>query len=397
MKKGSTKTNTKTIYILFGIVLVLFCTINFVVPFFTTNTYVASSVKGDVVTVPIIPKEKVFVATHVETPSAVKGIYMTACVAGTPSWRTKMAELVKTTELNTIIVDIKDYSGTIAFIDPKLQGDDVTGCRVRDMREFVEQLHKDNIYVIGRVTVFQDPYYAKKHPELAVKSKSTGGIWKDKHNLPFIDVGAKPYWDHIIAIAKASYSLGFDEINFDYIRYPSDGNMKDAHYTWTTGTSTKADMVENFFSYLHANVKDTGMKTSADLFGLVTVAYDDLGIGQVLERALPYFDYIYPMVYPSHFAAGSGGFSKPAQSPYGIIKYSMEGGLAKERVWNVANGRATSTASKLVPWLQDFDLGATYGVAEVQAQIKATYDTGLKSWILWDASNKYTPAALKSE
>jgi hypothetical protein len=391
MKKGTKKVKTGSALMVFGVVLGILFVVQFVIPTFTSSTFEASKVKSvAVVGATTTPKEKPLVATHVKTPTAVKGIYMTACVAGTPSWRTKMAELVRTTELNTIIVDIKDYSGTIAFIDPALQGDDVTGCRVRDMREFVAELHEDNIYVIGRVTVFQDPYYAKKHPELAVKSKSTGGVWKDKHGLPFIDVGAKPYWDHVIQIAKTSYNLGFDEINFDYVRYPSDGNMADAKYTWTMGTSTKADMVENFFSYLHANLKDTGIVTSADLFGLVTVAGDDLGIGQVLTRALPYFDYISPMVYPSHFASGSGGFKKPAENPYGIIHYSMLEGVKRAQ-------NASTSPLKLRPWLQDFDLGANYGVAEVQAQIKATYDVGLTSWLLWDASNKYTPAALLAE
>lgn len=378
------------------IALVTFVVLYFVAPLFMSTSYQAK-VLGTVANGESAQEEEIPAPVHVETPNELKAFYMSACVAATPSWRERMAELVNDTELNSIMIDIKDYSGTISFIDPKLQGDDVTGCRAKDMKEYVERLHKDNIYVIGRVTVFQDPYYAKRHPELAVKSKATGGTWKDKHGLPFVDVGAKPYWDHVIDIAKASYALGFDEINFDYIRYPSDGNMSDAKYTWTTEGSTKADMVESFFSYLHSQLKDTGMKTSADLFGLVTVAYDDLGIGQVLEKALPYFDYIYPMVYPSHFAPGSGGFSKPAQSPYGIIKYSMSGGIAKEQAWNVANGRATSTPSKLRPWLQDFDLGATYGVAEVQAQIQATYDVGLNGWLLWDAGNKYTPAALKAE
>jgi hypothetical protein len=344
-----------------------------------------------------VDKEEKLKIKHIKTPEAVKGIYMSACVAGTPSWRESLKKLIETTELNTVMIDIKDYSGTISFIDPTLQDGDVTGCRVKDLKEFIASLHESNIYVIGRVTVFQDPYYAKKHPELAVKSKSTGGIWKDRKGLPFIDVGAKPYWDHVIEISKKSYELGFDEINFDYIRYPSDGNMKDANYTWTVGSSTKADMVESFFSYLHKKLQGTGIITSADLFGLTTVAFDDLGIGQVLVRALPYFDYVMPMVYPSHFAPGSNNISKPAEHPYEIIKYSMASGVAREQEWNIASGRATTTPSKLRTWIQDFDLGATYGPAEVRAQMQATYDVGLSSWILWDAGNKYTEAALKRE
>jgi hypothetical protein len=394
----------RSLYLGLGILLLGFAYVG--LPFLFSTSYQAQVVKGDSSGQSQTPKEKPFVVTHVASPDVIKGIYMTACVAGTPSWRERLAQLVKNTELNSIVIDIKDYSGTISFIDPALQGDDVTGCRVKDMREYVDELHQNNVYVIGRVTVFQDPYYAKRHPELAVKSKATGGVWKDKNGLPFIDVGAKPYWDRIVDIAKAGYALGFDEINFDYIRYPSDGNMADAKYTWTIGTSTgstssplsKAEMVKSFFSYLYDHLKDTGMKTSADLFGLTTVAEDDLGIGQVLVNTLPYFDYVDPMVYPSHFAPGADGYKSPAEHPYEIVHYSMLGGLNKENILKTSLGISTSTPSKLRPWLQDFDLlGVPYGVPEVQAQMKATYDIGLTSWLLWDAGNKYTPGALKME
>lgn len=340
------------------------------------------------------PASSTPVITHVSTPTPVKAIYMTACVAATPSWREQLEQLINTTELNAIVIDIKDYTGTISFIDPSLQGNDVTGCRVKDLQAFVAELHAHNIYVIGRVTVFQDPYYAAEHPELAIKSHSTGGVWKDASGLAFIDVGAKPYWDYIVNIAKTSYALGFDEINFDYVRYPSDGNLKDMNTTWTVGSSTKAEMVEDFFSYLHTNLQGVGVKTSADLFGLTTVADDDMGIGQVLVNALPYFDYVDPMVYPSHFASGFDGFKSPASHPYEVIQNSMSSGVAREQALDVQMGIATSTPSKLRPWLQDFNLlGVDYGVPEVQAQIKATYDIGLSSWLVWDAGNKYTPGA----
>jgi len=339
----------------------------------------------------------IFVATHVETPKSVKGIYITACVAGTPSWRESLKKLVETTELNSVVVDIKDYSGTISFLDPDFPQANVSGCRVVDMKEFVAELHKSNIYVIGRITVFQDPFYTKLHPELAVKKKSDGGVWKDHKGLSFIDVGAKPYWDYVVNLSKKSYSLGFDELNFDYIRYPSDGNMQDTNYTWSIGTSTKPQMLKTFFAYLRDNLKGTGMKISADLFGMTTTNNDDLGIGQVLENALEYFDFVDPMVYPSHYPPTWNGFKNPAEHPYDVIKLSMQGGINKEQALQVSLGISTSTPSKLRPWLQDFDMGANYGIPEVRAQIKATYDIGLTSWLVWDAGNKYTTGAFLAE
>jgi hypothetical protein len=193
-----------------------------------------------------------------------------------------------------------------------------------------------------------------------------------------------------LKIATTSYALGFDELNFDYVRYPSDGNMQDTNYTWTIGTSTKAEMLETFFSYLHDNLKNTGVKTSADLFGMTTTANDDLGIGQELLRTLPYFDFVDPMVYPSHYPPTWSGFKNPADHPYEVIKISMQGGIDKAT-------NASSTPEKLRPWLQDFDLGAPYNAPEVRAEIKATNDVGLNSWLMWDAGNKYSPGAYLTE
>ncbi len=379
------------------VALVFFCVAVLVLPIIFQKSYSSTKDATSADTLVASTTVPVFVVTHVATPEPLKAIYMTACVASTNTWRYTLKKFIEDTELNSLIIDVKDYSGTVSIVDESLQKNDASGCKIRDLKEFIGELHEENIYVIGRVTVFQDPYYTKIHPDLAVKSKATGLAWKDNKGLSFIDVGAKEYWDYVIKLAKTSYEIGFDEINFDYIRYPSDGNMKDANYTWTMGTSTKAEMLENFFSYLHENTKNTGMKTSADLFGLTTLAIDDMGIGQVLEKTLPYFDFVYPMVYPSHYAWNTGGFGDPATHPYEIVKFSMTNAVMREQAQRVSLGISTSTPSKLRPWLQDFDLGAQYGVAEVQAQIKATYDSGLTSWLMWDAGNKYTPSAYLTE
>ncbi|MBX4199218.1 putative glycoside hydrolase [Candidatus Parcubacteria bacterium] len=361
------------------------CLIIFVLPLVLKKSY-ESSAETLIASPVATTSAATFVVTHVPTPEPTKAIYMTACVAATPSWRESLKKFVEETELNSIVIDVKDYSGSISF-EPG------ANCYVRDLKEYIGELHKSGIYAIGRVTVFQDPSYAKLHPDLAVQSKS-GGVWHDHKGLAFIDVGARPYWDYIVELAKRSYGLGFDEINFDYVRYPSDGNMKDASYTWTVASSTKSEMLESFFSYLHDHLLGSGMKTSADLFGLSTLVNDDMGIGQVLEKALPYFDYIDPMVYPSHFASGADGYASPAEHPYEIIQYSMASGVRKEQALNAIMGIASSTPSKLRPWIQDFKLlGVAYGVPEVQAQMRATYDVGLTSWLSWDASNKYTQKA----
>ncbi len=375
--------------------------------------------------------EEVFIATHAQIPEAVKAIYMTQCVVATPSFRSSLVTLIEETEINSVIIDIKDYTGSLVFRSnhPLLKDNGGGGCRSADLYEFIETLHEKDIYVIGRITVFQDPYYAGVHPELAVQSVlSSTTPWTDYKGLPFIDVSSEPFWEYIVAISKESYAIGFDELNYDYIRYPSDGPMKEAVFI----NNNKAEALEGFFKYLYEHVHPIGAKMSADLFGYTTILTDDLGIGQQLERALPYFDFIAPMVYPSHYNSGFAGLANPNTDPHKVVFTSMEAAvhrtsrdkttvstLVGEEIfidevtpahYNEANEFvATSTRQvssgyytkpvydiqKLRPWLQDFDYGGDYDVAEVRAQIQATYDAGLTSWMLWSPSNRYTRGALE--
>lgn len=339
-----------------------------------------------------VVKEKPFVPSYITTPVPVKGIYMTSWVASSKELRNGLVKLVEDTELNTLIIDIKDYSGKIVFSienNHKLKAFGSEEVRVKDMKEFIENLHQKNIYVIGRVAVFQDEYFVKHRPDLAVKNASGSAIWKDRKGISWVDAGSREYWDYTIQIAKESRKIGFDEINFDYIRFPSDGNMKDISFPWSS-TTPKHLVMREFFQYLHNNLEGTGLKISADLFGMTTTAQDDMGIGQLLEDALPYFDYIMPMVYPSHYPTTFMGYKNPASYPYEVIKFAMQSAVDRAKL-------ASTSPMKLRPWLQDFDLGGDYGPAEIRAQIKATYDVGLDSWVLWSPSNKYTKGGLENQ
>lgn len=400
------------------LVVGLFSVIYFLIPSFSSVAYRSNEVLATSTEsgVPVEVKlaDQGPVVTHVETPKAVKAIYMTACVATLKTFREKLVNIADTTEINSIVIDVKDFSGTIAFKpeDPLLKDNEGTGCRTKDLREFVAELHAKGIYTIARITVMQDPYYTKLHPDLAVHKKSDGSVWRDHKGLSFVDVSAKPYWDYIVALGKETYSLGFDELNFDYMRYPSDGDMQDIEFTWSKGMS-KAEALEHFFSYLHEKLSPIGAKLSVDLFGMTTTNDDDLNIGQVLERAMPYFDYVCPMVYPSHYPPNFNGWKNPNDHVYDLIKFVMTRGVERavatttpvEHFGGVRVGTSTPaiytkdaySPNKLRPWLQDFNYGGTYGPAEVRAQIQATYDVGLNSWLLWDPKNVYTVAALKAE
>ena len=413
MKKKQKQNKKRLLIVVLFIILILIIVASFL---FTPSFFVTSYENGSEYVAQVteelfedvsIPEE---VVRHIETPEEVKTIYMTACVAGTPSFRDNLVQLVEDTELNSIIIDIKDFSGTISYDtdNPKLLGVNGTGCRAKDMKDFVKTLHEKGIYVIGRITVFQDPYYTSIRPDLAVKKASNGAIWEDYKGISFIEVGARDYWEYIVELSKESYALGFDELNFDYVRFPSDGNMKDIYFPFSNKTITnnptdgKAIALEEFFEYLSLELEGLGVTTSADLFGMVTTNTDDLNIGQVLERALPYFDYIAPMVYPSHYPAHFNGWADPNMYPYELIYFVMSEGA--ERAEALRNATTTPqsvrdhvSSDQLRPWLQDFDYGGNYDVAEVRAQIKATYDAGLDSWMLWASSNRYTAGALNAE
>ncbi len=345
------------------------------------------------------------VVTHIKTPDAVRGIYMSQCAAGTQSFRTSFLKMLDETPLNAIVIDIRDYSGKIAFPteNPVLKDMVSDECGARDMKEWVQLLHDRDVYVIGRITVFQNPAYTKLHPEQAVQKKG-GGVWKDKNGLAFVDVGAKEYWSTVVELSKESYALGFDELNFDYIRFPSDGDMKAAVYSYDAGKS-KAEALEEFFKYLHENLEPLGIVTSADLFGYVTVHDDDLGIGQILERALPYFDYIDPMVYPSHYNSGFAGLKDVNSDTYKVVSVSMNTAVARTIATTTRNAflgavpiastspqlyqKESYPASRMRPWLQSFDYPVEYTPAMVAAQIKANEDAGLTSYLFWDAANRY--------
>jgi len=187
------------------------------------------------------------------------------------------------------------------------------------------------------------------------------------------------------------------------VRYPTDGNLKDIKYPLSdlkavevslrekrpTGSvlpTAKQVVLTRFFKALSTELKPLGIPLSVDLFGMVLTAKDDVSIGQVLESALPYFDYICPMVYPSHYPSNFNGYANPANHPYEIINFVMKAGVARVKA-------AGYPPNVLRPWLQDFNLGAKYDTDKVRAQIKGTHDAGLNSWLIWDPRNRYTRAA----
>jgi len=326
---------------------------------------------------------------HLHTPVPLKGVYMTSWVAGTPSFRDTLITFMRTSEINAVVIDVKDYSGQISFdtdddLINELGSEDI---RVPDMKNLIDRLHAEGVYVIARISVFQDPIFSAAYPHLAVQTKA-GEIWKDRKGLSWVDPASTEMWNYIARVAEATEQVGFDELNFDYIRFPSDGNMQDISFPVWDEVTPRSDILETFFAYMDKRLEHLGIPISLDIFGMTTVNYDDLNIGQVLEKAAPHADYISPMVYPSHYPTGFQGLVNPADHPYAVINDAMA--QASHRLRLIGED-----PKKLRPWLQDFDLGAIYTEDMILQQKQAVYDAGLDSWIFWDPRNIYTKEAFR--
>jgi hypothetical protein len=312
------------------------------------------------------------VIAHVPVPEEVRGIYWTAETA-----RNKRAEELRTymlkTGLNSVVIDVKMDNGEV----------------VMPPQAIIDKLGQDGIYRIARLPVMRDSVYARAHPEQAIKSTS-GKLWLDKTGAAWLDPAHPGVAESTLNLAREAYKMGFDEIQFDYIRYASDGALSAIAKTEAEKTNSKAEIMRAFFDTLGSTLKKEGIPVSYDLFGMTFLTAEDFGIGQRLEDVYPNADYISPMVYPSHYWTGFQGFNNPAEHPYEVVKYSLDKGaeiLKTDHFIDEAESRA-----KFRPWIQDFDLGAVYTAARIEAQIKASRDAKASGWILWNARNVYEPA-----
>jgi hypothetical protein len=331
----------------------------------------------------------------VKKPIRAKGVYVTYRTASNYRME-EIIDLIKRTELNSVVIDIKDYTGRIPFQTESDLIHEIGSEKIfiKDIKGLVENLHKEGIYAIARIAVFEDDYLPREKPELALRS-SDGSIWHDNKGLAWLDPASTEVWDYTIAIAKEVIKVGFDEVNLDYIRFPSDGATALIKYPFWDKKTEKIGVLKSFFEYFNSRIKPLGVFISADLFGLTLTSTNDLNIGQWLEYAAPYFDYICPMVYPSHYPAGFLGFENPAAHPYEIIHNGLIIGM--ERLASVSVSMPDKPIAKLRPWLQDFYMGAVYDGPMIELQKKAVYDAGADGWLLWNPKNIYTEDGLQKE
>lgn len=330
--------------------------------------------------------------THIPMPEIVRGIYITAGTAAGKNMD-KIATSSLAAGINAFVIDLKDYKGNLAFSHPDL-GDLNPKKYYFDIYPLVEKLHKDNFYLIARIPVFEDTYLAEVKPKFALKN-ANGAIWRDNKSLAWVDPAAREVWQYNLKIAQIAYAAGFDEIQFDYIRFATDGATDKITFPFYKPDQPKYETIRQFFNFLDTELRQKGVPISGDLFGITFFSNYDYNIGQRYLDALPAFDFVSPMVYPSHYPANFYGYKKPAENPYEIIKLSLDTGLAlaKKNVTSTPEF-IKETLGKFRPWLQAFDMGAVYNEKKIVDQVRAVCDSGARGWLFWNASNVYNFKAL---
>ena len=298
--------------------------------------------------------------------------------------------MLDTTELNAVVVDIKKDTDGFVLYDSKLPDVQAVGAInpvIPNLAALLQTLHDHKIYAIARLPLFWDEKLANARPEWGIQSKSKGGLWSDAYGHHWTNPRRPEVWAYNIAIAKEVAQRGFDEIQFDYVRFPSDGDLADADYG-PTDNRTRSQVIGAFLAQAQTELAPTGVFLSADVFGLTPIVKDDLGIGQQFEDVGDQVDYISPMAYPSHYADTFLGFPKPAEHPAEVVGYTLKS----------AQGRLTGRHAHLRPWLQDFTLqGIPYDATKVRAEIDTSENNGTLGWMLWNYDNTYTTGALKPE
>ncbi len=352
-------------------------------------------------------EELVIDTKPVRTPVQAKGIYISAYVAGTPSMVDNLIAELDRTEANTLVIDLKDDFGRVVcqMDSPLVNELGSVKTYISDIQGLMQKLEDHDIYAIARIPAFRDAWLGEARPEWCVQL-SDGSVYKDRDGNAWVNPYKQEAWDYLVEICAQAKALGFDEVQFDYVRFCTEKGMQDAVFSEedTQGRS-RTDIILEFMEYAYEKLTAEGLFVSADVFGaIINSDVNANSVGQIYGEMAKHLDYISPMIYPSHYADGNYGIAHPDMQPYETISAALNDSR-KELYFAGLDGEHIAVVR---PWLQDFTASwlanhITYGGPEVRAQIQAVYDCGYDEWLLWDASCKYawdgllTPEAAEVE
>lgn len=317
-------------------------------------------------------------------PGVVRGLYVNRWAAQSARRMRGLIAIADTTEINAFVIDMKDEFGlNFQSADSTVARNAGTAGRVPHLAALLDTLDKHGIIAIARVVVFKDSVAAHHNPEHVIR-RPDGQPWRDKHGLTWVDPYDRTIWEYNIRVAEELGRLGFDEVQFDYIRFPEPYKSLPPQVFRDAGGVSKPEALAAFFREACPRIHRAGARCTADIFGLVTTVPGALEVGQQWEKLSPITDVLLPMVYPSHYPHGSFGVDRPNADPYRIVKAAIS--RAHER--NVA--LSVTGGERVRPWLQAFTLGKpAYGAHEIEEQKRAVYDSGYDGWVLWHPGSLY--------
>jgi hypothetical protein len=315
-------------------------------------------------------------------PEEIRGIHITGPLMSLPGKFTQYLALRKQ-GLNTVEVDLKDESGNVSFERgaPTIARGDGAARAYFDLHKAAQQAHAAGVYLIGRVVTFEDPITATAHPELAIQ-RSDGSLWHTNGGLAWLNPYSRKAWRYDVDVAVAAAKAGFDEIQFDYVRFPSDGDISIMRFPGAHPQPKNAT-VPAFLRYARSRIHPLGVRISADVFGLS--ASHDLGIGQQPRAIGRIVDALYPMTYPSHYNGGEYNLVNPNAAPGATVLFSLQD----------FRNQVPVGGAVLIPWLQDFSLYRSYRPADVAAQVQSARLMHTGGFMLWNAAGLYTRSALR--
>ena len=324
-------------------------------------------------------------------PMTIKAAYLSYFGVGEKAIRERVLELLGRTELNAVVIDVKGDRGFIPYptqVPLAAEAGAFGPVRLREFDEILVRLKAQGIYTIARIVAFKDNVLARHRPEWAVLDSRTGKPWLDNEGLAWVDPFREEVWEYLIAVAREAALKGFDEIQFDYARFPTDGRLSVARYSRPNTQEARLRAISGFLARARRELAPRGVFLAADIFGYAAFNGNDTEIGQRVEELASSVDYLSPMVYPSGYHRGIPGYRNPVEHPYEIVFETIR----------LVRKRSAHAPVQVRPWIQDFRDYAfdrrPFGVKEIHAQMKAARDAGAAGWMLWNSRNEYTAEAL---
>ena len=328
-------------------------------------------------------------ATTAGGPSAdsaiVRALYVNRFGVQSTKRMAKMIAIADSTEINALVLDMKDEFGlNYKSAIPAVARNAGTAGTVRDLEALLDTLKAHDILPIARLVVFKDSVTARLNPGWTIR-KADGSPWRDHQGLAWVNPYNRELWEYNLSVAEELVKLGFGEVQFDYIRFPEPYKSLPQQVFPDTKGQSKPEVLAEFLKTANARFDKLGVRTTADIFGLVTTVKGPLEIGQEREKIAPVTDVLLPMVYPSHYPRGSFGVAGPNAEPYKIIYAAIKRARERNEKLGIHGGR-----ENVRPWLQAFSLGQPkYDASHMREQIRAVYDAGYDGWVLWSPGSNY--------